>query len=285
MKTTLARRFASCRIALLLTGALVFSTAQNAQEPHPDRRGITTLVMGVETFDGVAPLSSKSRVRVPRYEQVTLMMPADWPHPIQWRKSGRPIPGATSRTFVIPLTASSDSGLYTVTGSPTSLITPGIFLDVIGGGYLGNVSARLELSGSTPQIFGFVAEGQTMNQLFIRAVGPSLRQFGIERPAARPRLSLFDAKGRAVAIPDSINATDWARIVANSGAFPLLPGASDTQRYYPISAGAYTIHVADDAGVGGTVLVEVYQLSDDAFPKPVIVPPPMGKKADELVIH
>ena len=65
----------------------------------------------------------------------------------------------------------------------------GINLDVIGydlvadNGVLGNISTRLPVdTGDNVLIAGFVITGSTAKQLVVRALGPTLGQFGISNP-------------------------------------------------------------------------------------------------------
>jgi hypothetical protein len=92
-------------------------------------------------------------------------------------------------------------------------------------------------------------------------VGPSLANFGVPSPATLPRIAIYDGSGKPNG-PYSTVSYDWTALFQQAGAFPLAGGErlglmSGMDYFRP---GSYTIHVNDDAGLGGTVLVEVYEL-------------------------
>ena len=261
-------------------GAFIFSfaltLAGRAQVPYA---GVTTLVLGLDVANGVIPAAPGSRVRVPPYERVTLVLPDSWTYPIQWRKDNQPIAGATGHTFAIPLATTADSGRYNVTGAPFPFIATGILLEVVPGGNVGNFSVRLELApGAGIQIVGFVVSGTSPKNLLIRAVGPTLGVFGIAKPAARPRVRFYDSTGTQIGFTHPAIVVDMGAFFASVGAF-LLSGGETSYDYGPFSRGAYTIQVADESGQGGTVLVEAYEFTTG--PQPLVTPvvPPPGPGA------
>ena len=125
------------------------------------------------------------------------------------------------------------------------------------------LSARVELApGTAPQIVGFVVGGKSRKNLLLRAVGPSLAQFGIAKPAALPRLRYYDSAGEEFVSSSAGFPPDWDAIFASAGAFPLTGGerAGDAYTTVSLDPGLYSVHVFDDAKLGGTALVEVYEL-------------------------
>jgi hypothetical protein len=227
---------------------------------------LTQLVMNLDIANGIVPPAGPSRVRVPPGESVTLVLPAEWPGPTQWRKDGEAIPGATGSKLVMGPVTSASSGLYIVTGAAFPTITTGIQLDVVVAGSTGNFSSRVRLqAGADTQILGFVVTGKTTKTLLIRTVGPSLAAFGVPDPVARPRIAFYDSKGKpyswvrpAVVLPPEY----WTNLFASAGAFPLSGGEEAYLAYDvgPFPPGAYTIHVTDASGKGGTALIEAYEV-------------------------
>ena len=227
---------------------------------------VTTLVMNIDVSNGIAPPAGPSRVRVPPGEAVTLVLPSEWPGTIQWRKDGAVIPGATGSNLVLGTVTTASSGIYTVTGAPFPFISTGIQLDIVVAGSTGNFSARVRLQpGADTQILGFVVAGKTTKTLLIRTVGPSLAAFGVPDPVAKPRIAFYDAKGKpyswvrtAVVLPPEY----WTGLFASAGAFPLSGGEEAYLAYDagPFPPGAYTIHVTDASGKGGTALIEAYEV-------------------------
>jgi hypothetical protein len=130
-----------------------------------------------------------------------------------------------------------------------------------------NVSARIDLSPTGSYIFGFVVPVSEPNAgILLRAVGPSLTQFGITNPAPSPSMQLFDSKGQPmVFVPyETFLAIDWGSVFASIGAFPLT-GGKDVYYLVNFPPGNYTVMVSDSSGHGGTVLFELYVVPYGAF--------------------
>lgn len=145
----------------------------------------------------------------------------------------------------------------------------GIALDVIGydlvtanpgaGGVLGNISTRLPVgSGDDILIAGFQITGNSSKQLVVRALGPSLAQFGLTNVLADATLELHDSTGAIIASND-----DW-QDGANAQSIP--PSLRPTHQYESaivttLSRGAYTAVLRGYHNSTGTGLVEVYDTS------------------------
>jgi hypothetical protein len=252
--------------ARFLPAAWCLATAALAQIARPG--GITTLTLGADVANGIVAPAPGSRVRVPPLERVTLLVPEGWSYSIQWTKDGKAIPGATGRSYLIPLATTADSGTYHVAGAPFPFITTGIALEVVPAGHLGNFSTRLELAAGAggTQTIGFVVGGTSPKNLLVRAVGPSLKQFGLTKLAAQPRLRFFDSAGREFGFVHPAIVMDFEAFFASVGAFPLLAGERDAFDYGAFKPGACTIQVSDAAGLGGTVLVETYEYTTAPAP-------------------
>lgn len=241
--------------------------------------GVTRLQIAIDTANGFAPPEFAGRVRVPPSEQVWLLAPPNWPFAIQWTKNGQLIPGATSSPLILRQVSSDDSGLYSLLASALpqpgfpGVIATRVQMDVVREGHFGNFSARVILSpGDDTQIVGYVVEGRSSKRLLLRAVGPSLQQFGVAKPASLPRFRLFDSTGSeyqlarpAVVYPPAY----WNTLFKQAGAFPLLMTEGAERAHvayetYDLPPGAYSVHVNDDASAGGQVLVEVYEF--DTYP-------------------
>lgn len=226
------------------------------------RAGTTTLVMNMDVSNGIIAPAGPSRVRVPPAERVTLILPDAWQYPIQWTRNGTPIAGATNRTLSIPFAAGDDRGLYGVTGAPFPTIATGIDLDIVPVGHLSNVSARVELGANGVQIVGFVVTGRSPKALLYRAVGPTLSVLGVTNPAHRPQVHCFDANGREVTFVHPAMVIELNALFQSVGAFPVSTAELSTVSYDygTFSPGAYTLHVSDATSLGGTALVEVYEM-------------------------
>jgi hypothetical protein len=132
-----------------------------------------------------------------------------------------------------------------------------------------NLSARAVAgAGEAAATVGFVInDGPAM--VLIRAVGPTLRAFGVGRALEDPYLSIY--KGSTVqAFNDNWGTRhDAATIVDVSrkvGAFPLPAGSKDAAYLIDLAPGAYTARVESTGPADGIVLVEVYVIPGKFLP-------------------
>lgn len=108
---------------------------------------------------------------------------------------------------------------------------------------------------------GFVIGGQTNKTVLVRAVGPSLAQFGVTGALADPQLKLFDGASRSIA-----ENNDWggsaalAATFTSVGAFGLPPGSRDAALLTSLAPGSYTAQVSGVNNSTGVALVEVYEV-------------------------
>lgn len=130
-------------------------------------------------------------------------------------------------------------------------------LNSTGTARLVNIATRVALGGpaGTP-IPGFVLSGAGTKQMLVRAVGPTLTNFGVTGVLADPRLGLMSGNV-AIASNDNWLASDAAAFTA-SGAFALTAGSRDSALIAPLTAGPYTAPVAATDGGSGLALLEVY---------------------------
>jgi hypothetical protein len=125
-----------------------------------------------------------------------------------------------------------------------------------------NLSSRGQVVGDTnPLIAGFVITGNDPRRILIRAVGPTLSQFGVGNSLADPALTLNNAGGPIASNDDwEINRSP-AAIAATAqrlGAFPLTAASLDAALLITLAPGQYSVVVTGTNGTQGTALVEVY---------------------------
>ncbi len=126
---------------------------------------------------------------------------------------------------------------------------------------LSNLSVRaFSGSGADILIVGFVVEGASPQKVLIRAVGPSLAQFGVSGALARPQLTVFSGSNVLAGNSGWADAPAVAEASASAGAFALPPGSADAGIVLELPPGAYTAQVAGAGGATGVALVEVYEL-------------------------
>jgi hypothetical protein len=141
----------------------------------------------------------------------------------------------------------------------------GINLDVIGydlvpdNSVLGNISTRLPVdTGDNVLIAGFVITGSAAKQLVVRAIGPTLGQYGISDPLQDPTLELHDASGAILTYND-----DW-QLASNYQSIPLALQPLDpfeSAILTTLNPGAYTAILRGYQDSTGIALVEIYDTS------------------------
>jgi hypothetical protein len=136
-------------------------------------------------------------------------------------------------------------------------------------GRLINLSTRATLADAGDEIIaGFVIEHRP-RAVLVRAVGPGLAKFGVSNFAPDPFLSV-KRNGQTAHFNDNWSARPDAPLIAaaaaHAGAFPLDADSKDSARVLVLPPGAYTVHAttAGPAIRGGSVLLEIYSLPDDA---------------------
>ncbi len=131
-------------------------------------------------------------------------------------------------------------------------------LDTNGPARLVNISTRgFVLAGDNVMIGGFITTGNAPSRLVIRAVGPSLGNFGVPNPIADPYLELHNGNGALIMADNDWRDTQEVEI-QNTG---LSPGNNlESAILISVMPGNYTAIVKGADGGTGNGLVEVYKL-------------------------
>jgi sugar lactone lactonase YvrE len=181
----------------------------------------------------------------------------------QWQVDGVSIPGATSSSY-----STSTPGTYTVqitnaAGTVTS--SPAV---ITAENRLANISSRaLVGTQGNVEIAGFVVAGPpgTTEQVLVRAVGPTLAQYGVSGVLALPQLTLFDSKGNGLASNtgwnSAPNAAQIAAAISSTGAFALPLDSGDSAILISLPPGAYTAQISGLNTTTGVALAEVYEVN------------------------
>ncbi len=122
-----------------------------------------------------------------------------------------------------------------------------------------NISTRMTVGGGENQaIAGFIVSGTASKDLVVRALGPSLAQFGVPGVLADPALEIHDQSGAIIATNHSWQETQKAAIEA-SGLAP----QNDVEAAIRITLqpGTYTAVMSSETGANGVGLVELYDLN------------------------
>ena len=145
--------------------------------------------------------------------------------------------------------------------------TPGVGLVEVydldsgaGGPALLNLSTRGQVGTvSNVMIGGFITGGTDPRRLLVRALGPSLAQFGVSDPLPNPTLELRDAQGTLV---NSNNDWQTSPDTAEIQSYGVAPqNALESALISTVPSGAYTAVVSGNGGQPtGVALVEIFQV-------------------------
>lgn len=197
---------------------------------------------------------------------------------IVWYKSAV-VQSSTAATLELVNVSATDSGLYvakvkTTAGETIECAAVTIRVETPRRQRLLNLSSRATISPANPTfIGGFVVDGSPgklgeTKTVLVRAVGPSLAKLGVTQPLADPKLQLFRADGTPVDLSGAVITKDSAMITlaqAAAGAFGLTIGVRDAVILVALPAGAYSAHVSSASGGSGDVLLEIYEIPENAF--------------------
>ncbi len=127
-----------------------------------------------------------------------------------------------------------------------------------------NLSARGQVgTAEGALVAGFVIEGIDPQRVLVRIAGPSLGEFGVENPAASPRLQLYAGEtlmAENQGWSNSEDAEEIAQAVAVAGAFPFAMGSMDSALIAELAPGAYTAVASEITSPNGVGLIELYEL-------------------------
>ncbi|MEP6974831.1 MAG: alpha/beta hydrolase [Spartobacteria bacterium] len=118
-----------------------------------------------------------------------------------------------------------------------------------------NVSSRAKIgTGDNALVGGFILTGTTDKRIVLRAIGPSLGQFGVPGVLADPLLQLFDSAGTLIESNDN-------RLVIPGLPNPLLPtGTAEAFLTGVFPPGGYTAVLSGVGSGTGNALFELYDL-------------------------
>lgn len=235
---------------------------------------VRTVGPGLTAF-GVSDVMAQPAVKVFNSSSTEIASNSGW-------ESGdaTAINSASALVGAFPLVEGSADSAVVATVSPgayTAQVTPvdgeggAVLVEVYdatpGNGFLLNQSARGEITADQPVLIaGFAVSGTAPRRALIRCVGPELANFGVTSALSDPELKLFNSDSVEISANDNWSSnTNAATIVQASsdlGAFPLTDASGDAAVLVELSPGSYTVHARGISGAVGTVLLEVYFLTD-----------------------
>ena len=180
----------------------------------------------------------------------------------QWRKDGTAISGATSSTYSISSTATSDAGSYTVVvtnsaGSATSNAATLTVTATATAPRLYSLAVRTTLEANQVLIVGFTMSGGAKNVL-LRAAGPTLGAFGVPETMVDPKLDLYSGSTLITSNDNWNGSSSLAATFQSAGAFAYASATSLDAALVASINGGRTAHVYGPAA--GAVLVEGYDV-------------------------
>jgi len=132
-------------------------------------------------------------------------------------------------------------------------------------GQLLNISTRMEvLTGSSVLIAGFIITGSSNNTVLVRALGPTLSQFGLTGVLADPTLELHDSTGALITSNDNWRDTQQAAI-SPTGLAP--PNNLESAILHTLAPGKYTAVVRGKNNTTGLGLVDAYDIDKSPLTK------------------
>jgi arylsulfate sulfotransferase len=124
-----------------------------------------------------------------------------------------------------------------------------------------NLSTRgTVMTGDNVLINGFIISGNDPKTVVLRALGPSLSDFGVSGALADPVLTVHNSSGTVVASNDNWQTDIGAAFMAENGFAPTNPAESATL-VQNLTPGAYTVVVRGQNSTQGISLAEVYELA------------------------
>ena len=230
--------------------------------------------------DGLSIIQQPQSISVPAGTRASFHVTASGDEPLtyQWRFDGVPIPGVTSRIYMIPSVQRSHAGYYSVivsdgttqvTSAPAVLtVTDPLFV----ADRLLNLSTRAQcLVGEKVVIAGFVVDGTAMKRMLIRAVGPKLTEFGVAEALQDPQLELrrWNPSNQAYDLVASND--DWGTnpnidtiedCQTKVGAFSIADSPKEAVLLRYLQPGQYTATASGVDASTGVLIVELYDCDD-----------------------
>jgi len=169
---------------------------------------------------------------------------------------------ATSSTISLTMTSAAAPPTIFVGANPDTRLVRENLVNISTRGLAGAASAAL--------IAGFVILGDQPKSVLVRAIGPTLANFGVSGALSAAQLEVFRGS-TSVATGndwgDSPEAGTVASTAARVGAFPLAAKSRDAAMVLNLQPGAYTATVTGQNGATGVSLVEIYDTTAGEIPR------------------
>ena len=176
---------------------------------------------------------------------------------------GTPTPTATATATASPTATPTATGTPPATPPPTPspTTTPTLTPTPTPAAQALNLSTRMRvLTGDNVGIGGFIITGTAPKHVLLRAIGPSLTQFGVPDALADPVLELHGPGAFVTVTNDNWRDDPLQRVLIEADG---IPPTNDFESAIDatLAPGAYTAIVSGKNNTSGVALVEVYDLS------------------------
>jgi len=130
-------------------------------------------------------------------------------------------------------------------------------LDVGSNSRLANISTRGLVESGDNVLIGGIITSKGLTKVVVRAIGPSLANFGITNPLLDPTLELYDGSGTPIAVNDDWQ-TSQKDLIEETNLPPNDPRESAI--FAALGPGNYTAVVRGKNGTQGIAVVEAYNV-------------------------
>jgi glucose/arabinose dehydrogenase len=227
----------------------------------PKRVGVRALGPSLANF-GVPGSLADPIIQLNRGDGSVVMVNDDWKNTQQAEiaTAGLAPPDDREAALIATLPAGNYTTVVSGKNGGTGVVLAEVYdLDQAADSRLANISTRAPVeTGSNVLIGGFITGSKIgATRVAIRALGPSLQQFGIANPLPDPWLALYDANGTLLASDDNWQThPNQAAAIASYGLAP--PNSLESAIAISLAPGPYSAIVTGKNNQTGIGLIEIY---------------------------
>ena len=229
--------------------------------PEPKRVGVRGIGPSLANFGVSGPLADPV-IQLSRGDGSLVMANDNWKNTQQAEITGAGLAPSNDKeaALIATLTAGNYTAIVTGKNGGTGVALAEVYdLDQAADSRLANVSTRAQVgTGSDVLIGGFITGNKIgATRVAVRALGPSLQQFGIANPLPDPRLELRNANGALLASNDNWQSdASQAALISSYGLAP--PNNLESAIAISLAPGPYTAIVTGKNNQTGIGLIEIY---------------------------
>ena len=227
----------------------------------PKRVGVRGIGPSLANFGVSGPLADPV-IQLSRGDGSLVMANDNWKNTQQAEITGAGLAPSNDKeaALIATLTAGNYTAIVTGKNGGTGVALAEVYdLDQAADSRLANVSTRAQVgTGSDVLIGGFITGNKIgATRVAVRALGPSLQQFGIANPLPDPRLELRNANGALLASNDNWQSdASQAALISSYGLAP--PNNLESAIAISLAPGPYTAIVTGKNNQTGIGLIEIY---------------------------